>query len=76
MQSDIPFDNFNKKGHTEDSKGNQLHQTIFNLCISAQSIDVIAQECKMPLSALQKELFDMQMNGMIEQDFSGMWKVI
>jgi len=82
VQSDIPFDNFNKKGHTEDSekgrdsKGNQLHQTIFNLCISAQSIDVIAQECKMPLSALQKELFDMQMNGMIEQDFSGMWKVI
>lgn len=81
-QSAIPFDNIIKKGHTKSNEkggkigGNPLHQTILKACISMQSIDALAQECDIELAAMQKELFEMQMNGVIEQDFSGMWKVI
>ncbi len=81
-QSAIPFDNLHKKRHSESNgkalkvEGNPLHKKIVSACVHAQSIDALAQACNLDLAAMQKELFDLQMSGVIEQDFSGMWRVI
>ncbi len=80
VQSVIRFDNLAKVRHANsnesgDSSGkSQIHKAVLSLCVSAQSIDTLAKECGASLSEMQNELFEMQMGGMIEQDFSGMWK--
>ncbi len=81
-QSSIPFDKLDKRNHTNSNEKalkigvNSLHNKIIAACTHAQSIDALAQECNLELGQMQKELFDLQINGMVEQDFTGMWKVI
>ncbi len=53
---------------------NPVHEKIVAACVHAQSIDELSAQVKLELGALQKELFALQMNGMVEQDFMGMWK--
>lgn len=82
VQSSIRFDNRIERSYTDISnkdevaEENMLHQKVLLLCVSAQSIDRLAQECGVSLSEMQNELFSLQMNGVVEQDFSGMWKLL
>ncbi len=55
---------------------NPVHEKIVVACVHAQSIDELSAQVNLELGALQKELFALQMNGMVEQDFMGMWKAL
>ncbi len=55
---------------------NPVHEKIVAACVHAQSIDELSAQVKLELAALQKELFALQMNGVVEQDFMGMWKAL
>ena len=53
-----------------------LHEKIVAACVQAQSIDELSRCLEIELSQMQQELFSLQMQGMIEQDFTGMWKAL
>jgi DNA processing protein len=53
-----------------------IEQQIIALCKQPQSIDEIAQQVHKNLHELQSILFEMQIAGMIEQDFVGLWKTL
>lgn len=57
-------------------KNDSPQATILQACVSARSADDLAVETKLPLSELQALLFDLQLEGQIKQDFTGMWKVV
>ncbi|TET35120.1 DNA-protecting protein DprA [Candidatus Dependentiae bacterium] len=53
-----------------------MQERIVQSCVRPQSIDELANQLKLSLSELQTHLFDLQIAGLIEQDFSGMWKLL
>jgi DNA processing protein len=55
---------------------NPVHEKIVAACVYAQSIDELSAQMNLELGALQKELFALQMDGVVEQDFMGMWKAV
>ena len=55
---------------------NPIQEKIVGACRLAQSIDDLARTFDLELSHIQQELFALQMRGVIEQDFTGMWKAV
>jgi len=51
-----------------------MQMKIVQACTRPQSVDELAACLELPLPELQTHLFDLQVAGLIEQDFSGMWK--
>ena len=51
-----------------------FQQKIIDQCVLPQSIDDLAMHCSVDLAAMQSILFELQMNGIVEQDFTGLWK--
>ncbi len=52
-----------------------LKQMIVHACVQPQSIDELIAKTELRLSDLQTHLFELQVDGVLEQDFTGMWKV-
>ena len=55
---------------------NPTQERIVQACTRQQSIDELANQLKLSLPELQTHLFDLQIAGLIEQDFTGMWKLV
>ena len=53
-----------------------LQQKIIERCMHPQSVDDLAVVCALALSEMQKALFELQLAGVVEQDFTGLWKTI
>lgn len=53
-----------------------VEQKIISFCQQPQSADDLAAAIKSDLANVQKLLFDLQIKKVIEQDFTGLWKVI
>ncbi len=53
-----------------------MQESIVQACTRPQSIDELSAELKLSLAELQTHLFDLQIAGLIEQDFTGMWKLM
>ncbi|MDP3889465.1 MAG: DNA-processing protein DprA [bacterium] len=51
----------------------QIQAKILLACAKPTSIDDLAQQLAMPLSELQALMFDLQLEGVIEQNFAGQW---
>lgn len=49
-------------------------QTIIQSCAQPTSIDELAMQTQLSLQELQTILFDLQLEGHVQQDFMGMWK--
>lgn len=49
---------------------------ILQLCMQPKSLDELVQELSISINELQIKLFDLQIQGKIEQDFAGMWKCL
>ncbi len=62
------------KEKTNFFPANSIEQHIINACTIAQSTDDLAISTNKTLSELQAFLFDLQLEGYIQQDFTGMWK--
>lgn len=62
----------NRKDYDENSIENKIQQR----CIQPQSIDELASMTEVSLDMLQLILFQMQIEGVIEQDFTGLWKTV
>lgn len=60
----------------EDSRGKGLEGQgfIISLCKNPISLDDLISQTQLPLGELQKSLFDLQMEGMIQQNFAGLWE--
>ncbi len=52
-----------------------IQQRVISMCAQLRSIDDLAVHTKTSLSELQTVMFQLQMDGVIEQDFTGLWKV-
>ncbi len=48
---------------------------IIQVCATPCSVDELAEKTGLDLVALQAELFDLQLEGYVKQDFTGMWQV-
>lgn len=46
---------------------------ILAACISSKGLEELQNELKIPLSQLQERLFDLQLEGKIQQNFAGLW---
>ena len=53
-----------------------MQERFVRACACPQSIDELAVQLKLSLAELQTHLFDLQIAGLIEQDFTGMWKLV
>ncbi len=51
-----------------------IQARVLNLCVRPSSIDELATQLDMQLFAAQTLLFDMQLEGLVEQDFAGLWR--
>ena len=51
-------------------------ERIVQACMRPQSIDELATNLELSLAELQTHLFDLQIAGLIEQDFTGVWKLV
>ena len=76
----IPFEPDDGK-HVKKRRGaikldDPMQERIVQSCVRPQSIDELANQLKLSLPELQTHLFDLQIAGIIEQDFSGMWKLL
>ncbi len=50
-----------------------IQKQIITACKHPQSIDDMMQKTEIDLATLQSELFTLQLEGLVEQDFTGMW---
>ena len=64
-----------KSKHVFEPK-DPIQKIIIRACVQAQSIDELAVKTELDLQELQAQLFDLQVAGVIEQDFSGMWRMV
>lgn len=55
---------------------NTVEQTIRIACKKPISLDDLLQHTNMPIPELQTLLFNMQLEGMIQQNFAGLWECI
>ncbi len=55
---------------------NPIQESIVRACARPQSIDDLAEKLALSLPELQAHLFDLHIAGLLEQDFTGMWKAI
>jgi DNA processing protein len=53
-----------------------VQECIMRACVRSQSIDGLADQLELSLAELQTHLFDLQVSGLIEQDFTGRWKQV
>lgn len=53
---------------------NETQHKIVQLCVRPASFDDLVAHTGIAMQDLQQELFAMQLNGIITQDFSGLWK--
>ena len=53
-----------------------IQDQILQICMKAHSIDDLAVQTKLSLAELQAMLFNLQLDGDIAQDFTGLWKVV
>ncbi len=70
------FSGINTLKASVSSGDNQLslQETIVTLCKEPHSLDELAIKTEKDLAELQNILFEMHTNGVIEQDFMGLWK--
>ncbi len=57
----------------EDSPHHGVQQQILVACCQPTSIDDLLAQTRLSLHDLQEWLFDLQLSGKIQQDFTGMW---
>ncbi len=55
---------------------NEVHKKIVALCSTPQAVDDLAAALAMNVTNVQRELFELQIGGLIEQDFTGQWKTL
>jgi DNA processing protein len=55
---------------------NEIQQSIVTACVQAISVDDLVVQTGIEMQKLQDELFTLQMNGLLEQDFTGLWRRI
>ena len=60
---------------TETIVHNSPATNILAACVHPQSVEDLLMHTKGNLSELQTLLFELQMDGRIKQDFSGMWTI-
>lgn len=63
-----------KKAKQPTVPAESIQAKVINLCVRPSSIDEIASQLEMNLFAVQTLLFDMQLEGLLEQDFAGLWR--
>src|SRR5690606_17938412 len=51
-------------------------QKIMNACQQSASLDDIVRVTDLPMDVVQSELFNLQLDGKVSQDFIGMWVVV
>lgn len=56
-------------------EGQSITQLISFLCKNPISLDDLMQETNIPYAELQTILFNMQLDGLIKQNFAGLWEV-
>jgi len=59
-----------------DEKYSATQKQILRLCKNAVSLDDIVNTTQLSFEQVQSELFDLQLDGIISQDFTGMWVAI
>jgi len=55
---------------------NEVQQAIMTACVQAISVDDLVSSTGIAMQQLQTELFTLQMDGLLEQDFTGLWRRI
>jgi DNA processing protein len=55
---------------------NEVQQAIVTACVQAISVDDLVAQTGIAMQQLQTELFTLQMDGLLEQDFTGLWRRI
>ncbi len=53
-----------------------IKQTILRACMQPKSIDDLSLTTSLSIHELQMHLFDLQVGDLLEQDFTGMWKLV
>jgi DNA processing protein len=53
----------------EDSQ----QQQIYDLCRQPQTLDMLLEATKLEMSSIQKTIFELQIQGVLEQDLAGRW---
>lgn len=57
-----------------ETKIDSTEQKIIDFCATPCSIDDLCEKINIPLIDLQIKLFDMQISGLIQQNFAGLWE--
>ncbi len=55
---------------------NEVQRAIVTACVQAISVDDLVAQTGIAMQQLQTELFTLQMDGLLEQDFTGLWRRI
>ena len=55
---------------------NPIHQKIYEICQKPCLLDELIEIINLPMTELQGHLFDLQVQGFLEQDFIGRWQQI
>lgn len=65
-----------KKEMSFDNNYSDVQKQIMNACARPSSLDDIIQVTNLPMDTVQLELFNLQLDGKVAQDFIGMWSII
>ncbi len=71
--NDNSYLNSTSSNHTLKSNTESVEHKILSLCKSGISFDELLIKLDLSFAELNDKLLDMQLNGMIEQNFSGLW---
>ena len=75
------IDRYVKNSQPTKKESRATHETdiqaqIMRLCATPRSIDELMQQTALNLTGLQEELINLQLDGKIQQDFTGRWLVL
>ena len=59
-----------------DDTYSDIQKKIMHVCKKPASLDDIIQSTDLSMSVVQSELFNLQLDGKVAQDFIGMWTII